>query len=211
VEMKIDPQTVRQLREERAWSQEHLATVAGLSLRTVQRIEREGNASADSRLALGAAFGVDVALLSGKVEMPVPAAAQDPPGLHREWGIKQYAAAYLLLGVVFVYGDVHQNHAVTWAQWPMMGMGCGLALHALNLWRHRRKEAGIAPEHGWRERLRHRAFWEHLVAYAVMSALFVVADLYESGHLTWAFYPIAGWGTGLLLHGRNAFAPHPAT
>ena len=37
--MKIDAKQIRRLREERAWSQEHLATVAGLSLRTIQRVE----------------------------------------------------------------------------------------------------------------------------------------------------------------------------
>ena len=211
MEMKIDPQTVRRLREERSWSQEHLATVAGLSLRTVQRIEREGNASADSRLALGAAFGVDVVLLSGKVETPVAAVAQEPTYSGRGRGLKLYVVAYLLLGAVFVYGDVHQNHSLTWAQWPLMGMGSGLALHALSLWRHRRKEAEIAPEEGWRDHLRRRFFWEHLAAYLAMSAVFVAADLHESGHLTWAFYPIAGWGAGVLLHGRQAFTPHLPT
>ena len=44
VEMKIDGNLVRLMREERAWSQEHLASVAGLSTRTVQRLEADGNA-----------------------------------------------------------------------------------------------------------------------------------------------------------------------
>ncbi len=77
--MKIDSQKLRGLRDERSWTQEHLATVAGLSLRTVQRIEREGNASSDSRLALAAAFGVDVSSLSEElpaVEKPATSVAQ---------------------------------------------------------------------------------------------------------------------------------------
>jgi transcriptional regulator with XRE-family HTH domain len=49
---------VRKLREDRSWSQQHLATVAGLSARTVQRVEAEGIASLDTRMAIGAAFGI---------------------------------------------------------------------------------------------------------------------------------------------------------
>jgi transcriptional regulator with XRE-family HTH domain len=56
--MKIDAKRIRKLREELAWSQEHLATVAGLSLRTIQRVEAEGLASLDTRMALAAAFKV---------------------------------------------------------------------------------------------------------------------------------------------------------
>ena len=63
VEMKIDGNLVKHLREERAWSQEHLASVAGLSTRTVQRLEADGNASIESRVAIAAVFGVEPAEL----------------------------------------------------------------------------------------------------------------------------------------------------
>ena len=62
-EMSIDARLVRQLREKRAWSQEHLAQAAGIGVRTLQRLESEGRCSAETRLALAAAFGVDVAFL----------------------------------------------------------------------------------------------------------------------------------------------------
>ena len=39
MDMKLNAERIRTLREQRAWSQEHLATVAGLSTRTLQRIE----------------------------------------------------------------------------------------------------------------------------------------------------------------------------
>lgn len=64
IEMKVNAALVRQLREAKAWSQEHLATAAGLSPRTVQRVEAEGVGSAETRLALAAALEVPVSRLS---------------------------------------------------------------------------------------------------------------------------------------------------
>ena len=46
--MKISPQKVKMLREERGWSQEHLGEVAGVSYRTIQRIEKDGQCSLES-------------------------------------------------------------------------------------------------------------------------------------------------------------------
>ena len=75
VEMKIDGNLVKHLREERAWSQEHLASVAGLSTRTVQRLEADGNASTESRMAIAAVFGVEPAKL---MQGQGPATGVDP-------------------------------------------------------------------------------------------------------------------------------------
>ena len=59
-ELKLDPAGVKKLRESKSWTQEHLASAAGVGLRTIQRIESEGSASAESRLAVAAALGVPV-------------------------------------------------------------------------------------------------------------------------------------------------------
>ena len=58
--MKINAQLVVTLRNRRSWSQEELATAAGLNLRTIQRIESDGVASLQSRKALASAFDVGV-------------------------------------------------------------------------------------------------------------------------------------------------------
>jgi transcriptional regulator with XRE-family HTH domain len=76
MEMKVNTKLIKTLREERAWSQEHLATVAGLSARTVQRLEAEGNASLESRMAIATAFGVEPARLMCERE---PATAPSDP------------------------------------------------------------------------------------------------------------------------------------
>ena len=63
MDMKVDSKKIRAERERRAWSQEHLATVSGLGLRTIQRIEKTGAASFESARALASVFEVDVASL----------------------------------------------------------------------------------------------------------------------------------------------------
>jgi ribosome-binding protein aMBF1 (putative translation factor) len=51
MDMRLDSALIRQEREKRAWSQEHLAGVTGLALRTIQRIESTGSASYESHTA----------------------------------------------------------------------------------------------------------------------------------------------------------------
>ena len=68
--MKIDANRIRTLREARGWSQEHLASVAGLSPRTVQRLESEGKASHESRMAVAAALEIDAAQLLETAAIP---------------------------------------------------------------------------------------------------------------------------------------------
>lgn len=61
--MKINSALVLQLRNARSWSQEELATAAGLNLRTVQRIENEASASLQSKKALASVFDIDIKAL----------------------------------------------------------------------------------------------------------------------------------------------------
>ena len=57
--MKINSELIKKERKVRAWSQQYLAEVAELSLRTVQRIENNGNASTESTKAIAAAFDLE--------------------------------------------------------------------------------------------------------------------------------------------------------
>jgi transcriptional regulator with XRE-family HTH domain len=103
-QMKINGAAVRALREQKSWSQEHLASAAGLSVRTVQRVEVQNLASAETRLALAAALGVPVADL-----MPPPASTNAPvedrrPPIVANWGFEAVMRKTLLgLGVVIAF------------------------------------------------------------------------------------------------------------
>jgi transcriptional regulator with XRE-family HTH domain len=58
--MKVNTTRVSALRKQRSWSQDELATAAGLNLRTIQRIESEGTASLQSMKALAAALETEL-------------------------------------------------------------------------------------------------------------------------------------------------------
>jgi DNA-binding XRE family transcriptional regulator len=68
--MRIDSTLVRKIRKERAWSQEQLADVAGLSLRTIQRVESDGTGSLETNMALASAFGVPTIELTFEERAP---------------------------------------------------------------------------------------------------------------------------------------------
>jgi transcriptional regulator with XRE-family HTH domain len=70
MDMKLNSAVMRQEREKRAWSQEHLAGVTGLALRTIQRIESTGVASYESAGAIAAVFGLPVTALRGDATAP---------------------------------------------------------------------------------------------------------------------------------------------
>jgi transcriptional regulator with XRE-family HTH domain len=58
--MKVKVDLVLQMRKAKAWSQDELATVSGLNLRTIQRIEKEATASLQSMKALASAFDMNI-------------------------------------------------------------------------------------------------------------------------------------------------------
>src|SRR6188472_3353878 len=77
-DMYTNAQLIRKLREDRAWSQEHLAAVAGLSARTIQRVEAESSASRETRMAIAAALDIELAQLNRVPDSEVSAAPSAP-------------------------------------------------------------------------------------------------------------------------------------
>ncbi|MDO6386660.1 helix-turn-helix domain-containing protein [Uliginosibacterium sp. 31-12] len=119
MDLIMNGQQIRKLREARAWSQEHLAAAAGLSLRTIQRVEAEGKASAETRLALAGAFGVELALLTAQ-EASAPAPVQEPT----RWQLSraQYQLLRLALVLTGVVGvDLYRHASLTWSRWVLLG------------------------------------------------------------------------------------------
>jgi DNA-binding XRE family transcriptional regulator len=86
VDMLVNSQLIRSERLKRAWSQEHLAHVTGLGLRTVQRIESGGNASLETVKALAAVLELPVeALLAETPAQSSPLPAPVGSSLFKPW------------------------------------------------------------------------------------------------------------------------------
>jgi len=147
-DMKLDTRKLRQLREARAWSQERLAEAAGLSSRTVQRVEADGRAAAETALALAAALDVPVATLSvaeassptadGIIATGTPAPDAPAPAVTRtadpKRRLSRHLLIYLLVSAALLYRDLHLDGQLNWAAWPIAGWGLALLLRA---WRQR--------------------------------------------------------------------------
>lgn len=139
--MQIDPSRLKQLREQRAWSQEHLAALSGLSVRTIQRLETSGAASHESRLALAAAFGLDPADFAPDNPSPVTPLPSQPlateptpstsPRLRRAAPLLVVAAGLLTL-------DLWHHHTITWSKWPLLGIAIALAFRFFRHYGHNR-------------------------------------------------------------------------
>jgi transcriptional regulator with XRE-family HTH domain len=56
--MDVNAKKIKTLRTQKGWTQQHLADACAISLRTVQRVERYGNASQETVLSLAAVFEV---------------------------------------------------------------------------------------------------------------------------------------------------------
>ncbi len=61
--MLLSTDKIKKLRSENGWSQDVLAKATGLSARTIQRIESDGKASAESALAIASVFNLSPQLL----------------------------------------------------------------------------------------------------------------------------------------------------
>ena len=79
MDMKAKSSLIRKYRTERLWSQEHLAKVSGLGLRTVQRLESRGSGSNETIKALASVFEVAPATL-------VWSDGSYQAYRHRQWG-----------------------------------------------------------------------------------------------------------------------------
>lgn len=62
--MNINGELIRKLRTGKGWSQDHLATTSGVSLRTVQRIEKSSSGALESKMAIASALEVSPETLS---------------------------------------------------------------------------------------------------------------------------------------------------
>ena len=136
---------VQKLRLQRGWSQEQLALLSGLSVRTIQRLERGQTASLESLKALAAVFEVDFSHLKEPDMSPsAPTIDRQPSSggltadeifaLSRVRRLRGFYFHLILFGVVFsalaaMSFTLERQH--TWLLFTLVGWGSGLLFHAL--------------------------------------------------------------------------------
>lgn len=103
---------VRKLRLQRGWTQEHLAELAGLSVRSIQRIERGSALSLETINALAAVFEVDRSLFTpGETTMETrppqsPDSTPPPPPTSTPLRSDEAEAMEYVKGLKEFYGHV---------------------------------------------------------------------------------------------------------
>lgn len=98
MDMKAKSSLIRKYRTERLWSQEQLAEMSGLGLRTIQRLEARGSGSQESIKALAAVFEVDADTLFWR-----DCAYQAYK--HKQWGFVTFAGIPLVMVFVLALND----------------------------------------------------------------------------------------------------------
>lgn len=126
-----DAEKIKRWREERHWSQEHVAELSGLGLRTVQRIEKGEGASPDSLKALAAAYNVDVMALSIDQQAEAAKIVQRKNALARgrmRLGFYIHLAGFAIGAAVFIAISLGEGSFVM--AWPLIWWTVGVIAHA---------------------------------------------------------------------------------
>ena len=139
-DVTVDSSRVRALRESRGWSQEHLANAAGIGLRTVQRLESQGNASRETLLCVAAALETDIASL---LHIDQPSVSGAPVGssiyppnapFYVRYGLYGLYTRKASMGFMWLSFSIGAFSLITSFFVPHFAWGAGMFLAALWYW-----------------------------------------------------------------------------
>lgn len=128
---------IQKLRLRHGWSQEQLATLSGLSVRTIQRLERGTAASPETLKAVAAVFEIDFNRLreptmeqnnrlavSGEEELALRK-------VRKIRGFYVHVAQYLIIMSILSAYNLIYMPGYFWAVWPLLGWGTGVVIDGL--------------------------------------------------------------------------------
>jgi len=140
---------IQKLRLQRGWSQEQLAELSGLSVRTVQRLERGQTASAESLKALASVFEVDFSTLKEPEMSPPsdlnpsspPMAAPNMPAdealalahVRKIKAFYMHLAQYVIIVGALAILNLFTSPWYLWVGWVAAGWGLGVLIHGLRV------------------------------------------------------------------------------
>ena len=131
---------VKKLRLQRSWSQEQLAEFSGLSIRTIQRIERGKPANLESYKSIAAVFEVDVKDLNPEIAMKHEndnqlITQEETEAMEYVQELKSFymhAMTFVVINIFLILLNLISSPGYLWFLWVLLGWGLGLSLHALN-------------------------------------------------------------------------------
>ena len=130
---------VQEMRLKNGWSQQQLADISGLNVRTVQRIEQGQSASLESFKALGAAFNVDFSQLQEDTVRNIVSTPEQTEVFLAFRQVRKIRGLYshLMSYVVVMSGLTAINLILTpqeiWFIFPLLGWGVGILSHAVSV------------------------------------------------------------------------------
>ena len=178
---------IRELRLKRGWSQEDLAEMAGLSVRTIQRLENGGRASLETLKCLAAVFESNVSQLREDMNMTATMTTQatgDTP-----------------------HADNTGKAAASGTHGCLSPEDRAALQFARQLRAYAELESDDLPaELAVRRQVkRERGFYVHAGVFVAVMVLLAVVDVLATPGRFWVQWPLLGWGAGLLWHGLAVF------
>ncbi len=130
---------VKKLRLQRSWSQEQLAEFSGLSIRTIQRIERGKSANLESYKSIAAVFEVDVKDLNPEIAMKHEndnqlITQEETEAMEYVQELKSFymhAMTFVVINIFLILLNLISSPGYLWFLWVLLGWGLGLSLHAV--------------------------------------------------------------------------------
>ncbi len=130
---------VQEMRLQNGWSQQQLADISGLNVRTIQRIEQGQSASLESFKALGAAFDVDFSQLQEDTVRNIVSTPEQTEvflafrQVRKMRGLYSHMMSYVIvMSGLAAINLILMPHRI-WFIFPLLGWGVGLLSHAVSV------------------------------------------------------------------------------
>jgi hypothetical protein len=111
--------------------------------------------------------------------------------------------AFVVVVAVLAGINLLTNPMTLWFVWVLIGWGIAVAAHDVALllqMTHRRERIFNDPKM--------RAFLIHLFLYVAVNLVLLAVNLILTPQVWWFYWPMLGWGAGLIAHGWCAFRKH---
>ncbi len=129
---------IKKLRLQKGWSQSELAEFSGLSVRTIQRVERGAQPGLETLKCLAAVFDMEVADFQQQEDsMNQDSISREERQAFRqvqaEKGFYGHLLTYIfVIAMLFVINLISAPDYI-WAKWPALGWGIGILSHGVRV------------------------------------------------------------------------------